>query len=112
MLTKCQLRNPAHRLRISFAHNETCQVYVTDFTITFGVQHDVPRAAGNALASIRALDPAINEPTKWKTKGELVRLGGYLQSIFFLSHLLPVTYLLLISSSNSTASSSYRIFYL
>ena len=62
MLTKCQIRSPAHRLRISFAHNDTCQVYVTDFTITSGVQHDVPRAAGNALASIRALDPAINEP--------------------------------------------------
>ena len=105
-------QEPGPSLADYFAHNETCQVYVTDFTITFGVQHDVPRAAGNALASIRALDPAINEPTKWKTKGELVRLGGYLQSIFFLSHLLPVTYLLLISSSNSTASSSYRIFYL
>ena len=62
MLTKCQIRSPAHRLRISFAHNETCQVDVTNFTITSGVQHDVPRAAGNALASICALDPAINEP--------------------------------------------------
>ena len=31
MLTKCQIRSPAHRLRISFAHNETCQVDVTKF---------------------------------------------------------------------------------
>ena len=68
MLTKCQIRSPAHRLRISFAHHETCHVYVTDFTITSGVQHDVPRAAGNALASIRTLDLPLMNPESGKPK--------------------------------------------